>query len=208
MSDEAFGQAIHRRLLEGDPVASAELCERWLQPLVDELSRAYPRVARRDESMIADAAIDALLGYIRNPSIYRPERGPLRTFLYFAARGDLLNALARQRRRRAREVPDADVEDRPWPRNIWQSDDEGPPFDGALSDDERAERWRRLLAQVPDERDRRVLELMGQGVRSTARFAAVLGIEDLDLESQRREVKRHKDRLIKWLRRRWGKRHE
>ena len=45
------------------------------------------------------------------------------------------------------------------------------------------------------ELDRRLLDLLAQGVRETAPYAEVLGIGHLPQALQRRAVKRHKDRL-------------
>ena len=51
-----------------------------------------------------------------------------------------------------------------------------------------------------DPKDRRMVELILDGERSTEAFAAVLGLESLPIEQQRSEVKRNKDRLKKRLR--------
>jgi hypothetical protein len=67
--------------------------------------------------------------------------------------------------------------------------------------------WQRVEAHFPDARDRQLLRLVLQGERKTTRFAVVLGLADLDRVSQQREVKRHKDRIAKRLRRlgeEWG----
>ena len=46
-----------------------------------------------------------------------------------------------------------------------------------------------------NQRDQALLELLGAAIRETAPYAEVLGISHLDIDTQRREVKRHKDRL-------------
>ena len=45
-----------------------------------------------------------------------------------------------------------------------------------------------------------MVDLILDGERSTAAFAVVLGIENLAIDEQRLQVKRHKDRLKKRLR--------
>lgn len=203
MNDDEFGRTIHQRLLANDPIASEELCSRWLEPLVDELSRAFPEVARRDDQTIWDAAIEALFNYVRNPGIFRPDRSSLRTFLFFAARGDLLNALQRQRHRDARERPVAVVEDLAQSRNDPQkvSEVDRSLEDAVLEQTEWDAYWPALTQHFPDERDRQLVALMLDGERKTERYAELLGLGHLARSDQQREVKRHKDRIGKRLRR-------
>jgi hypothetical protein len=52
-----------------------------------------------------------------------------------------------------------------------------------------------------DEQEKKVLMLMLEGVRESSRYAQILGVSQLDKASQRREVKRAKDRLMKKLQR-------
>ncbi len=49
--------------------------------------------------------------------------------------------------------------------------------------------------------DRKLVELMMDGVRETSAFAAVLGIVHLSDKDQRKAVKQHKDRLKKAIQR-------
>jgi hypothetical protein len=58
---------------------------------------------------------------------------------------------------------------------------------------------------LQDSKDRQILSLRLQGERRTEVFAAVLGISNLPIEVQRREVKRTKDRIDKILRRQGGR---
>lgn len=198
MNDDEFGQTIHHRLLAADPVASEELCARWLEPLVVDLGRAFPEIAHRDVTTIWDAVTQALLSYIEKPTIYQPQRASLRKFLFFAARGDLLNALQRQRRREARERSVGSVEDLAEQRNDLRKDSEiVEGIEGAVWDDD----WPSLSQHFPDERDRQLVALILDGERKTERYAEILGLGHLDRDSQQREVKRHKDRIGKRLRR-------
>ena len=59
-----------------------------------------------------------------------------------------------------------------------------------------------MLSKNPN--DQQLLALRLQGVRRTEAFAEILGITHLPIETQRREVKRAKDRIDKMLRRRTG----
>ena len=50
---------LHQRLLEADPIASAELAERCLGQLLAGLARAFPKV---DEAILGDVAVHAKCG--------------------------------------------------------------------------------------------------------------------------------------------------
>jgi len=54
---------------------------------------------------------------------------------------------------------------------------------------------------LKDEKDVAALRLILSGERSTERLAEVLGLSELPQEQMRREVKRHRDRLMKILER-------
>ena len=52
--------AFHRRLCDGDRTASDELAELLLDPLVERISRQFPRA---DAHLHSQAVADALLDY-------------------------------------------------------------------------------------------------------------------------------------------------
>ena len=56
-------------------------------------------------------------------------------------------------------------------------------------------------ALFADPMDLRLLTLILEGERSTERFARILGLCGLPVKEQRRQVKRHKDRIKKRLER-------
>jgi RNA polymerase sigma-70 factor, ECF subfamily len=62
-----------------------------------------------------------------------------------------------------------------------------------------------MMQRLSDPRDRQILALRLQGERRTEAFAEILGLSDLPIEAQRREVKRAKDRIDKILRRHGGR---
>lgn len=203
MDDNAFGKIIHERLLSGDPVAPDDLCERWLEPLVRDLERGFGAIVWRDSTLIWDAVIKSLLDYAERPTIYQPHRSSLRSFLFFAARGDLLNLLESERRRCSREQPLALVEELSEPRNVSPEGQQRAPSveDAALANLEKSESAQLVAPHFPVERDRQLVALILQGERKTGPYARVLDIDHLDRVTQQREVKRHKDRIGKRLRR-------
>src|SRR5262245_31282044 len=94
--NRAAERALHARLLARDPVAPSELADLYLPPLAAWLLRRFPQV---DPHLVEDAATDAALDTAQHPERYDPARLPLGSYLRMAARGDVLNALQKVRRR-------------------------------------------------------------------------------------------------------------
>jgi hypothetical protein len=197
-ADREFGEQIHRRLCAGDFTASAELASAWLDRLVARLHMRHPEV--QDESLMYDAASDALLNYAERPETYKPSKLPLLSYLTLSANGDLLNALKKRQRRARHEFSLEAVEESRGRGNTAQEESATSDRDGP-SDLEIA---RAIRAVIPDRRDRRIVHLMLEGERRTAVYARILKIDELTPADQERIVKRHKDRLKKQLQRRLG----
>jgi RNA polymerase sigma-70 factor, ECF subfamily len=197
LPDEAFERNLHRRLLDGDPVAPAVLAMTYLVPVVERLRASSPGVG--DDMLIQDAATDAILNYAERPTQFDPAKSKLFPYLVMAARGDLRNALAKRRRRERREVLHDRVEDLSLVRNIEQEESEPALTTGETVSLEEVRRA--VQAVITNPTDWRLVELMLDGERRTGVFAKVLGITHLADEQQRRMVKRHKDRLKRRLER-------
>ena len=187
------GQALHERLLAGDPTAPADLALTYLDRVADWLIRRNPRVAAED---CVTATIDALLALIKDPATYHPGRQTLEVYLRLSASGDLKNLLRRERRHSSRRADWEAVELSPvvgkylWdeggdPARIVERHEEAPPPTPQRSP----------VALSPAEE--RALTLLDAGERKTEVYAAALGVADLPPAQQRREVKRGKDRLKK-----------
>lgn len=116
---KAWALQLHRRLLEGDPLAPAELAEALLDVLVRRLRIKVQFVP--DNSLFDDAAADAILAYVQQPAKFNPTKSSLLTYLTMSAHGDLLNMLAREQRQRKKrqEVPLEYVEYDVTDRNNW-----------------------------------------------------------------------------------------
>lgn len=188
-----FGEQVHQRLLQGDPTAPSEVILAYLEPLIRRLRRRFPDVA--DETIIHDAATDALFQYVQSPGRFDPTKSSLSSYLTMAARGDVLNALARERRRATRQVPLETVAEAALARNTLQESED--------SNDSMAASplMQVILQEVSDPADRELLKMILTGERKTAPYARALGITDQSETEQRKIVKRHKDRLKKRLRR-------
>ncbi len=185
---------LHGRLLHGDRLASEELARAVLASLSGELRRKF-RYA--DPHLVADGVIDAVIDYCARPQQYDAALGvPLDRFLAAAAGRNVLNLLRGERRRKDRERlvgrqrREADVGFDPVAGNICQEEREHLEAKRAA-----------MLQALNDPRDRDILDLRLQGVRDTAPFARILGLTHLPPAEQRSEVRRRKDRIVRFLRR-------
>jgi RNA polymerase sigma-70 factor, ECF subfamily len=187
---------IHERLVAGEVTAPAELVEVLLEPLLDRLTKRFPKLP--DPDLLPDAVTDALMSYIKRPEQFDPGKRSLIGFLVMAAEGDLLNALAKVKRRREKEIPLADVELELVGGNYRVEED------NSEAGTERDKVQQALPLLIKDPKDLKAIGLMLTGERATAAFAKVWKLQHLTPDQQRREVKRHKDRLKKRLER-YGK---
>jgi RNA polymerase sigma-70 factor (ECF subfamily) len=200
---EEYARQLHTRLLQRDPVAPAEFAEAFLDELVRRLrAKVGPGC---EETLLHDAATDALVDYLQHPSKFNPRKSALLTYLTMAAYRDLLNMIAKEQRRQHREVPLQVVEEILNDRNnMIEHEDQ---MINGMTSAKRAEIMRMVDETFPDSRDRAFLELMMNGERRTTIFSGVLGIQSLTPDEQRKIVKRHKDRITKRLQRLGGKIH-
>ena len=82
---------LHSRLVDGDPMACAELYDRYAEGLAEDLAHRYDRIAAHDQGLVSAAVTDAIFAYTADPTRYRPGDKNLRGYLRMAAVGDLLN---------------------------------------------------------------------------------------------------------------------
>jgi DNA-directed RNA polymerase specialized sigma24 family protein len=183
------------RALVADPTTFGPFAELVLDPLTAALARQFPTT---DPDDVSSAATDALMWFSLNAGRFNPDLSPLPAFLRMVARGRLLNRRDANRRHREGKIPWDSVEHELTAGND-PVDDDRPSFDSpALRD---------AVAALPAA-DREVVELIRDGERRTAAFAAVLGLSDLPPDEQEREVKRAKDRIKARLKRAVGGDHE
>jgi len=203
MNSPNFEYSIHQRLLKKDPIAPSELVENYIESLVLKLGRRFPNLG--DPHFVHDAAADALLNYAQHPERFNPEKGKLFPYLLMSARGDLINRLKSEGRRRQREVHIENVELQPDLRNISSEQSENIELPPGLS---MVDIESQIEQIINNQTDRTLLELILDGERRTECYAEVLGITNLNMKEQRRQVKRAKDRLTKRLQRLGRKFHE
>jgi hypothetical protein len=189
---------LHRRLLDGDPTATADLAKQYLAVLIRWLAK------RNDKSifpqLIEEAAEDSLLSLMKNPKSFVPARSrarqPLFAYLCWSAQGDLQNILQREGRQTEGQRSLDSVEQSP---EAWKylGSREDPSL--VLQIREELERGQQtILAPARDglsKEEQQAMDLMLRGERKTAVFARVLNIEHLSKPEQRDEVNRVKDKL-------------
>lgn len=196
MNGHDFEYSIHQRLIEKDPVAPSELVQAYIESLVRRLNLQFPNLD--DPHFVHDAAADALLNYAQRPERFKPEKGKLNSYLLMSARGDLINRLKSEGRRRQREVHIENVELQPDLRNISLEECGNIELPSGLS---IADIKTQIEQTITDKADRKLVELILDGERKTKCYAEVLDITHLNMNEQRRQVKRAKDRLKKKLQR-------
>ena len=178
--------ALHQRVLAGDPVAPADLFAHFVEPLMSAIQHDL----RCDHENARDSSIEALFDYLRSPSIYSPDRGRLCTFLTQIAKHKAVDRIrARSAEARREQEFSSLVEVR-----------ESAPNERMERSAEAQKLWQKIEQVVQDERDRLALALILDGERSTDALAETLGIKaETPLERQR-AVKRHRERLGEKLR--------
>ena len=188
---------MHLQLRDQNPVAVADVCRAYLDPLVGWLAGKYPAV---DAHARQTAVHIALMNYVKAPEAYDPIQADLAAYLRMAANGDLLNLLRPETKHQKGRVPWTVVELSEETGN--SSGTEEPLL--LLERAEEAGQTRAFLEAVAANftaEERRVLDLLLAGEWKNAAFAQVLGLDGLPTAEQEREVKKVKDRIKQRLKR-------
>ncbi len=189
---------LHRRLVEADPTASADLAAAYLDHLIDWLASHNRKIA---PELCVEAAEDAILALIKNPKSYDSSRQGLSAYLHLSAQGDLQNLLRREARH-ARGKSWESVEHTPDAGKYLARDDD--PALPLQIKEEAAMACQEIVPEVREglkDAESSVLDLLLKGERRTAVFAAAFGISHLPKEKQASEIKRVKDMLKNRLKR-------
>jgi hypothetical protein len=189
--DPQIGRIMHQRLIAGDPRAPAEIAEYFLPWLHQRMAQLHPGI--RDPHLLATAAVDAVLSYLKNPGSYHIGELPLEKYLTMAATGDLRNALSRASNIAERE--------RDLVKNLVELGLCVSEQQLSLHDMDRHDLEERVRPFLRDGHDEQVFSLMIDGIRDTEAYANVLGIAGRPIEERQHIVKSHKDRVLKRLQR-------
>ncbi len=179
--------SLHERLLQGDPVVEPEVFQAFMEPIL----RALTRTAGCTREEARDPAIDAVMAYVRDPGRYDPKGASLLTWLTQAARYRLIDGQRSMGATRRREREFA---------LVFELQARSPYVAMEISMEAR-DVVKRIEQSRLGEAERAFLGLILQGERSTRRLAEALGLGHLPELDLRREVKRRRDRLMKWLKR-------
>ena len=193
---EESANEFHSRILRGDPIASAEIAEKFLPVINERLSKKFRGID--DPNLIDTAVVDAFFSYLDNPQKFNPEKTNLLRYLLMSARGDLQNLLAREKNKKIISLTE-DVE-------LLPSQQEYRIETVTLSSEDNVEQtiliktspvWNLIKEYLPNATDQEFLNLLMENVRDTNEYAKLLGIQALPPKEQRIIVKRHKDRIKK-----------
>ncbi|MEW6127587.1 MAG: hypothetical protein AB1757_11175 [Acidobacteriota bacterium] len=183
-----LGDTLHARLLEArDDGVVSEISEHFLQLLVKSLSRRFYKQIH-DPHIIASAAIDALMSFLKQPEKYVPARSKngLFGYLFMIAARDLFTILNRQKAFVPVEAIDSEILSRKRRSDTPER---------KLLEDELLREIQSPLNEV----DKKIVALMLDGVRGTEHYVEILGIQDKPAMEQAVIVKMNKDRLKKSL---------
>jgi hypothetical protein len=196
MLDAASQRKLHDLHVAGDPTASARIAEALFEPLLDKLRKGNRRI---EEDLLAEAAIDAWIGYLKEPNKFDPGKRSLLGYLLMAATGDLRNALHKLGRRSEREVSLDSFTDVELARHAGNKEERAN--EEAVTRLDAGSMARQVAVIFRDPQDQQLAKLVIEQERKTEAYARILGLEGLPVEAQRRQVKRHKDRIKKRLNR-------
>ncbi|MDQ3801946.1 MAG: hypothetical protein M3384_21185, partial [Acidobacteriota bacterium] len=189
--------ALHKDLIAGRPTASAQLAEFLLPKVLNALTGKFPNVI--DEHLIQTAAHNAILYYLKFPDKFDANRGSLINFVWRLAKSSLLNLLSsKENILNHNEFVELDETQTVY-SNDTKQDETIEQF--LINDEQDRQTYKKLCALLPDPIDQAILKLMMDGERDTELFAAVLEISDEPPEEQRALVKKHKDRIKKYIQR-------
>ncbi len=191
--------ALVNELIRQVPAASRRLVEQYFVPLSRLLRKHLPFVPNES---VDDAAYDALLALIQSPQNFDPKQSSLLTYLYRIAKNKVIDLFQLHQRRKLEifvggSVALAQAEENNY--RAGQISERMPIHD---KNETLPPDIMQLLEKIlPDSRDRRIWDMICDGRQDTADYAQLLGITHLPLNEQKAEVKRHRERVSKRVRR-------
>jgi hypothetical protein len=193
--------ALHRRCLRKEKTAFKEITI-LIRPLL--LASVGRRCRRKLDPQLIESAVDvALMSYRDNPRQFQPNTGlRLDSFLAMAAVGIVKHSLRGDTRRVAREqIFVKDKINRENRKNTVALGSSAGNITSEGQEKANREALDSLMPLLSTPRDKKIFQLMSDGVRGTRPYAMVMGIAHLPPEVQERRVKRAKDRIKKELQR-------
>ena len=183
--------ALHKRLVDGDDTASADIANIFFDGLVEWLIQINRSTVA--EELCIQAAEDAWIALIKNPASFNPGREKrLGEYLRMSAQGDLRNLLQKEGRQRKKSLEVVQLSDDDG-KYLETDDDPSLP----IQIQEAAEQSDGHVDDGLSENELRVLALMRGGEKKTSVFAEALGISDWDKKEKAAEVQRVKNKIRK-----------
>jgi RNA polymerase sigma-70 factor (ECF subfamily) len=152
--------------------------------------------------MVDDAAIDAILALISNPSNYSASKGELWSYLRRIAENKAADQLRQWYRRNSHEYSVAAITEIAERESLLNSTAVVAETRVMYSTDLPVEVTALVNSTLQSQEEQQVFALVCDGTRNLEEYAVVLGVSHLPLEERRREVKRVRDRVMKRLTRR------
>lgn len=213
--------ALHEQMLAGNPTLLGEVARLVFDPLMATLHHEFRKVS---DQVLNEGAVDALMEYAKEPTGANATTGAgVMGFLVLRAKSRVIDGIRRERHRDQAEGGYAHGLDPSAKRsrgNVVElrraraehvTDEMSNGLSVPTPDiEERLDREAQIeavLAGAKNDLDRRLLKMMFAGVRETAEYARVLGIDGEPAELQEETVKRHKDRLLAAAKRREASKH-
>lgn len=193
---------IHSKILQGDDLAFVMLCDSYYEAVYQKVKSFHRIIHDYDETIIADVVTDSFLKYFKQPERYNPEKQSLEKFLVMDAAGDVLNAWEKIKRGNKKFQKAVELDDEN--RNNEIEDEALDPLDTLVTKEQLHVLESKLQEVFKEEKDILLAHLLLSGERRSSEYASVLGIEHLEEEQQRQEVKRNKDRIDKVIKRKLG----
>jgi DNA-directed RNA polymerase specialized sigma24 family protein len=181
---------LHQRLIQREETASSELFSLYYDDFFKYFWKGYQN--RLNEDDLKDIIADSFLKFIDHPNKFDPARSSLKKYLQADVRGDIINRVEKK------TIKLVELDDRF--RNSLVREDSPEVF---FMKKELIEKARgKLQDWFEDGKDLEIAWNIVSNVRETEYYAAILEIQHQKIEQQKKEVKRHKDRIKKQLERR------
>lgn len=181
---------LFERLVEGEETASSELFSLYY----DDVYRYFKKVfhGRLKEDDLLDLIAESLFKFIDKPQKFDPAKGSLKKYLQADVRYDIINHLKKK-------SPNYVELDEGFRNSMVKEDNPEISF----MKKELLEKAEAMLQDwFEDEVDFKIAWNVVCQTRETQHYANILGIDHYPIDKQKKEVKRHKDRIKKRLERR------
>lgn len=191
---------LHNSIINRNDVALLLLYDLYGAGIIRTLKSWYPKLAAKNDDSIPEAVNEAFLGYYNNPATFNSEINSLERFLEIAAERDLKNIIEKEKKQKGRvNLPeDVELQDKYWNSIIK---DTTAPDQSIIHKEMMKILDKELNLHFKTNVDITLAKMVLSCERNAKLFAEVLGITELPVEQQEKEVKRHKDRIKKIIER-------